>query len=129
MGGQLEDVTRELLSALDALDVDRMVQIATDDAQGVDEISRRWMRGRNELEGYLRQLTSAVADVHTEIRDPEERVWGDVGVLTCWLEQSYTMDGSAQQVSAPTTLVFRQEGGAWKIALFHSIPLPEHEES
>ena len=60
-----------------------------------------------------------------EIRDPEERVWGDVGVLTCWLEQSYTMDGSAQQVSAPTTLVFRQEGGAWKIALFHSIPLPE----
>ena len=83
------------------------------------------MRGRNELEGYLRQLTSAVADVRTEIRDPEERVWGDVGVLTCWLEQSYTMDGSAQQVSAPTTLVFRQEGGAWKIALFHSIPLPE----
>ena len=126
MAGQLEDVTRELLSALDALDVDRMVQIATDDAQGVDEISRRWMRGRNELEGYLRQLTSAVADVRTEIRDPE-RVWGDVGVLTCWLEQSYTMDGSAQQVSAPTTLVFRQEGGAWKIALFHPIPLPEQQ--
>src|SRR5437773_10597878 len=100
MGGQLEDVTRELLSALDALDVDRMVQIATDDAQGVDEISRRWMRGRNDLEGYLRQLTSAVADVHSELLDPEERVWREVGVLTCWLEPSYTSVGRACQLSA-----------------------------
>jgi ketosteroid isomerase-like protein len=36
------------------------------------------------------------------------------------------MDGSAQQVSAPTTLVYRHEDGSWKLAVFHSIPLPEH---
>jgi ketosteroid isomerase-like protein len=56
----------------------------------------------------------------------EERVWGDTGVLTCWLDQDYTMDGKAQHVSAPTTIVFRREGVEWKLALFHSIPLPDH---
>ena len=64
-------------------------------------------------------------DVRTELRDAEERVWGDTGMLTCWLDQDYTMEGNAQHVSAPTTIVFRREGGEWKLALFHSIPLPE----
>jgi len=125
MAGELEAVARRLVSALDALDVDAMTQLATDDAQGVDEISRRWMRGRGELESYLRQLTGAVSDVRTELRDVDERAWGDSGVLTCWLEQDYTMDGAHHHVSAPTTLVLRREGGDWRLALFHSIPLPE----
>jgi ketosteroid isomerase-like protein len=125
MPGPLEEAARELLSALDAMDVDRMMALATEDAQGVDEISRRWMRGRSELEGYLRQLTEAVSDIRTEFRDVQERVWGDTGALTGWIEQSYTMDGASQQVSAPTTLVYRREGGTWKLAVFHSIPLPE----
>jgi ketosteroid isomerase-like protein len=125
MPGPLEEAARELLSALDAMDVDRMMALATEDAQGVDEISRRWMRGRGELEGYLRQLTDAVSDIRTEFRDVQERVWGDTGALTGWIDQSYTMDGASQQVSAPTTLVYRREGGTWKLAVFHSIPLPE----
>jgi hypothetical protein len=97
----------------------------TDDAQGVDEISRRWIRGRDDVEAYLRQLMGAVGDVRTELRDAEEHVWGDAGILTCWLEQDYTLEGKAQHVSAPTTIAFRREGGTWKAALFHSIPLPE----
>jgi ketosteroid isomerase-like protein len=125
MPGPLEEAARQLLSALDAMDVDRMMALATEDAQGVDEISRRWMRGRGELEGYLRQLTDAVSDIRTEFRDVQERVWGDTGALTGWIDQSYTMDGASQQVSAPTTLVYRREGGTWKLAVFHSIPLPE----
>ena len=125
MAGELEAVARKLVSALDALDVDAMTQLATDDAQGVDEISRRWMRGKGELEAYLRQLTGVVSDVRTELRDVDERTWGDAGVLTCWLEQGYTMDGAQHHISAPTTLVLRREGGEWRVALFHSIPLPE----
>jgi uncharacterized protein (TIGR02246 family) len=125
MAGEFEAVARKLVSALDALDVDAMTQLATDDAQGVDEISRRWMRGRDELESYLRQLAGAVSDVRTELRDVAEHIWGDVGVLTCWLEQTYTLEGTQHRVSAPTTLVLRREGGEWRLALFHSIPLAE----
>ena len=69
----------------------------------------------------------AVSDLRTELRDAEEHIWGDVGVLTCWLNQDYTLEGSAQHVSAPTTIVFRRVDGEWKLALFHSIPLPEQE--
>ena len=46
-------------------------------------------------------------------------------MVTCWVEQGSTLGGVRQQLSAPTTVVLRRAGGAWRIALFHSIPLPE----
>jgi uncharacterized protein (TIGR02246 family) len=125
MSGELESVAHDFIAALDSLNLDRMLAAVADDAQAVDEVSRRWLRGRAELESYLRQLTSVVTDVHTELRDTAERIWGDTGVLTCWLEQDYTLEGNAQHVAAPTTIILRREGGDWKLALFHSIPLPE----
>jgi ketosteroid isomerase-like protein len=125
MTGELKKAADGFMAALDAMDVDRMMQAVTEDAQGVDEISRRWLRGRAEFDNYLRELMASVSDVRTELKDAEERVWGDTGVLTCWLDQDYTANGAAQHVSAPTTMVLRREGGEWKMSLFHSIPLPE----
>ena len=125
MAGELEKVANDLMAALDSKDLDRMVESIGEDAQGVDEISRRWLRDRDELNSYLRQMIGAVSGVRSELRDAQERVWGDVGVLTCWLDQDYTFEGNAQHISAPTTIVLRREGGEWKVALFHSIPLHE----
>jgi ketosteroid isomerase-like protein len=127
MSGELERVAIEYVSALDSMDVDRMMEATAEDAEGVDEISRRWLRGRDELEAYLRQLVGAVSDVRTELRDAHERIWDGCGLLTCWLDQDYTIDGNPQHVSAPTTIVLRRERGEWKVALFHSIPLPEQQ--
>jgi uncharacterized protein (TIGR02246 family) len=125
MPGELETVAVGFVAALDAMDADRMMRNAADDAQGVDEIARRWIRGRDEVEAHLQTLMGAVSNVRTELRDIEERVWGDTGLLTCWLEQDYEMEGKAQHVSAPTTLVLRRQDDEWKLALFHSVPLPE----
>jgi ketosteroid isomerase-like protein len=125
MPGELESVAMGFVAALDAMDLDRMMESALDDAQGIDEISRRWIRGREELDGYLRGLMGAVSNVRTELRDVEERMWGDTGMVTCWLEQDYELEGSSQHVSAPTTIVMRRQDGEWKLALFHSAPLPE----
>jgi ketosteroid isomerase-like protein len=126
MPGELTDVATDFFAALDAMDADRMMQAVADDPQSVDEISRRWLRGEGEVDKYLRELIGAVSEVRTQLRDPEERVWGDTGLLTCWIDQDYTMNGTPQHISAPTTLVLRREGGgAWKMVLFHSIPLPE----
>jgi ketosteroid isomerase-like protein len=127
MAGELEKVGNDLMSALDSKDLDRIVESIGEDAQGVDEISRRWLRGRGELDSYLRQMIGAVSGVRSELRDAEERVWGDVGVLKCWLDQDYTFEGKAQHISAPTTIVLRREGGEWKVVLFHPVPLPEQE--
>ena len=125
MPGELEAVANGFVAALDEMDADRLMRSATDDAQGVDEIARRWIRGRDEMSAYLGQLLGAVSELRTELRDVEERVWGDTGLLTCWLEQDYVLEGGAQHVSAPTTLVMRRQDGEWKLALFHSVPLPE----
>jgi ketosteroid isomerase-like protein len=124
MSGELAGVASEFIAALDSLDIDRMMAQVAEGAQGVDEISRRWIRRRAEIDSYLRQLASSVSDLHTELEDTSEDVWGDTGVLTGWLEQRYALEGQAQHVSAPTTIEFRREGGQWKLSLFHSVPLP-----
>lgn len=123
--GELTDRATEFMAALDAKDLDGIFGNLASDAQGIDELSRRWIRGGETIEAYLRQLLAAVSDVQTTMSDAEERIWGDVGLVTCWLEQDYTLEGNTQHVSAPTTIVMRREDGEWKAALFHSVPLPE----
>ena len=126
MAGEPQGTVRELFAALDRLDMARVAGLLAADVQGVDEISRRWMRGREEVGAYLRQLEGAVQDVRSELRDVHEVVWGDTAVVTGWLEQDYTLEGRPQHVSAPTTIALRRENGAWRIVLLHSVPLPEN---
>jgi hypothetical protein len=54
-----------------------------------------------------------------------EVVWGDVGLVTFWLEQDYNLEGQRHHISAPTSAVLRWEDEAWKVAVFHSVPLHE----
>jgi ketosteroid isomerase-like protein len=129
MAGELEGVANELFDALDSRDYERLIGKTDADAQSVDENSRRWLRGRDELGAYLRQMIEMVTDVDTKLSDATEHIWNDIGVFTCWLEQRYTLDGSPQEVSAPTTMVFRRTDGEWKLALFHSVPLADHDVS
>ena len=124
MAGDLSAVVQRIFEALDKTDVDAALALIASDAQGIDEISRKWMRGGGEMTGYVRQLMDTASDVHSEIHDVHEVDWGDTGTVTFWLEQDYTLDGERAHISAPTTCVLRREGGEWKIALFHSIPLP-----
>jgi ketosteroid isomerase-like protein len=127
VAGALETAARQFTASLDALDVDAMVSVLADDVEGVEEISRQWLRGRDAVAGYMRELATQVSDIETTLRDVNERVWGDVGVVTCWLDQTYTYGGETVGISAPTTLLFRNDAGAWKLTLFHSVPLPEQQ--
>jgi ketosteroid isomerase-like protein len=121
----LEQRVRRLLELLDALDLNGLGAMLADDAQSVDEITRGWTRGRAAIEAYLPQLKDTVSDVHSRMSDAQERVWGDVGLVTFVLDQTYTMDGQQQTISAPTSLVFLRQDGDWKIALIHTVPIPE----
>ena len=125
MPDELSTVATAFFAALDALDAERMKEMLAGDVQTVDELSGRWLRSRGEVDDYLRDVIPAVSGVATELRDTEERIWGETGVLTCWIDQDYTMNGTSQHISAPTTLILRRESGAWKLVLWHSIPLPE----
>jgi hypothetical protein len=54
MGGALEAATRQYLDFVDRKDAEAIIGAGTEDIQGVDEISRRWMRGADELGAYIR---------------------------------------------------------------------------
>jgi uncharacterized protein (TIGR02246 family) len=125
VAGELEAVVRELLAALDRNDAEGIMRTGADDIVGIDEISRRWLLGREAVAAYVRQLVTAVQDVRSELRDVHELTWGDSGLVTCWLEQDYPLQGTRQHISAPTSVVLRREAAGWRIVLFHSIPLPE----
>src|SRR4051812_38604577 len=100
----LEQLAYRIFELVAALDTDGMAAMITDDAQGVDEISRGWMRGRHALETYFGQLEQMVDEVHSTVTDVQTTEWGDAGVVTCVAEQTYTMDGQQQTISAPTSI-------------------------
>jgi ketosteroid isomerase-like protein len=121
----LEEQAQRMFELVDSMDTTAMAALITDDAQGVDEISRGWMRGRASLESYFAEMDGMVQEVRSEVRDVNAIEWGDAGVVTCVLDQVYTLDGREQRITAPTSMTFRREGDEWKIALLHSVPLPE----
>lgn len=100
----LEQTVSQLLERLDAMDLDAVGAMVDDDVQGVDEIARRWMRGRQAIEGYFSQLKETVSDVRSRMSDVHEAAWGDAGLVTFVLDQTYTLDGQQQTISAPTSI-------------------------
>jgi ketosteroid isomerase-like protein len=121
----LEQSVEGLLELLDAMDVESLMTMVTDDVQSVDEISRGWLRGRAAVESYLSQLKGSVSDLHSRMSDAHEAAWGEVGLVTFVLDQTYTIDGQQQTISAPTSILFQREQADWKIALIHTVPIPE----
>jgi ketosteroid isomerase-like protein len=127
MSGALETATRQLFEAFDRKDAEAAIRSAAKDVQTVDELSRKWQRGIDALEAYFRQAMGMVDDIQSTINDVHESVRGDTGLVTCWLEQDYTLQGKRTHVSAPTTLAFRRESDGWKIVLIHTVPMPPEE--
>jgi len=121
----LEQRVQRLLELMDSMDLDPLGAMLTDDAQSVDEITRGWTRGRPAIQAYLSQLKDTVSDVHSRISDVQAKIWGDGGLVTFVLDQTYTMDGQPHTISAPTSIVFVRQDGDWKISLIHTVPIPE----
>jgi ketosteroid isomerase-like protein len=128
MSGALESATRQLFEALDRKDIETVASSLAQDAQAVDEISRRWMRGKAAIEKYFHEALAMVDDIHSTVTDVHESVYGEIGFTTCWLEQDYTLEGKRTHVSAPTTLAYRREGAGWKTLLIHTVPLAPEEK-
>ena len=122
----LDRMADHLFRLVDALDAEAVKELITDDCEEVDEISRTWRRGRAAIGAYFDEVLSAISDVHTEVSDVSSREWADTGVVTCVIDQTYRYEGRMERVIAPTTLVLRREGGEWRLALMHTVPLPEN---
>jgi ketosteroid isomerase-like protein len=125
MPGQLQTVVEEFFAALDELDVDRLIPMFAEGVEEIDEVSRQWLRSKSEVMPHFTEFVKSATSVKSVISNVRERTWGDVGVVTCWLDQAYTFDGKDASISAPTTILLERQKGEWRFALFHSYPLPE----
>jgi ketosteroid isomerase-like protein len=121
----LELMARELFEALDRKDFERIVRLATDDVQGVDEISRGWLRGRAAMEVYFKSLGEQASNIRSTLSDIHAVEFGDVGILTLVVDQEYDMGGQRTSIHAPTSIVVRRVDGDWRMVLLHSVPLAE----
>ena len=121
--GELEAAVRDLFGVLDRMDLPELQERFDPQGQGIDEISRAWMRGEARMSDYFREMEGLLTDVRSELTDVQETLWGDTGLVTGWLEQDYTLRGEPQHVSAPTTVVLRRSPERWRVALIHTVPL------
>lgn len=121
----LESIAHELFDALDRKDFDRIARATTDDVQGIDELSRGWMRGRAEMEAYFANLGDQVSNIHSTLSDIHAVEFGDVGIVTLVLDQEYDAGGQHASIHAPTSVVARRVDGEWRMALLHSVPLAD----
>ena len=122
---ELESIARDMFDALDKKDFDRIVGLATDDVQGVDELSRGWMRGRAAMEAYFRALGPQTSNIRSTLSDLHAVQHGDVGFVTFVLDQEYDFSGERTSIHAPTSIVARRVDGGWRVALLHSVPLAD----
>src|ERR1700739_3709042 len=113
----LQQTVSRLLERLDAMDLEGLGGMLDDEIQGVDEIARRWMRGRPAIEGYFAQLKDTVSEVRSRMSDVQKDAWADAGLVTFVLDQTYTLNGQQQTISAPTSIVFWRRGSAGKHVL------------
>ena len=126
MEGELSKVVKRMLDRFEKMDFDGVISLVGPNVQGVDELSRTWLRSQSELRKYFEAVSGAVTNISGSFRDIHEKTLGDVGIFTGWLDQDYTLNGKREHVSAPTTAVLQRTAGEWKIILFHSIPMPEN---
>jgi ketosteroid isomerase-like protein len=91
--GEHADSVRALFRAADRQDYEPWVEGATEDVQCIDEITRRWLRGKDELRDYVQQLRSmGVSDMHSTLTDMHETVAGDTALVTCMIKQDYRVE-------------------------------------
>jgi ketosteroid isomerase-like protein len=124
MAGELETAVRAVMSAYDRQAWEALSSLFTDDAQGVDELSRKWMRGRQQMNAYFNQFGPMLSDIRSDLSDFHEMISGDLGVATLWAEQDYKVNGDPVHFSGPITMVFKREGGTWKATVVHAVPMP-----
>lgn len=115
----------EAFKAVDTADADALLAMMADDITQVDEISKKWSRGKAEVAAVIRPMFDLVKSIKSSISDVHVQTSNDMAIVTFMLDQSYVYEGQQVVIVAPTSCVLRQEKGVWKFVLIHSMPFAE----
>ena len=112
-----------MFKSLDDLDSEGVVKYFSDDVEQVDELAKKWLRGKAICVAAIEGMMTSVSDIKSEVSDLNLISSSEMAIVTCTLNQSYTFEGKSISIVAPTTIAFRLENGAWKAVLLHTVPL------
>ena len=115
----------EAFKAVDTADADALLAMMADDITQVDEISKKWSRGKAEVAAVIRPMFDLVKSIKSSISDVHVQTSNDMAIVTFMLDQSYVYEGQQVVIVAPTSCVLREEKGVWKFVLIHSMPFAE----
>ena len=96
----LDRLVRDFFASVDRKDFDLLLKQVDRNAEGVDEISRKWIRGKRAFAAYFKRVAPQIKNIKSTLRGLHTREVGSVGIATCFLHQSYTLSGRRQIVGA-----------------------------
>jgi len=119
-------IVNALFRSIDARDAAAVAELLTDDAAMADEMSKGWVRGKEQIQEFVRTTFAAVESVTSAVSDVVIRESTDHATVTLMLTQSYVLDGSQGSIVAPTSLMLERSEGNWLISVMQSSPLADH---
>ncbi len=111
--------------AVDNADAEALLDMMADDITQIDEISKKWSRGKAEVAAVVRPMFDLVKSIKSSISDVHVQTSNDIAIVTFMLDQSYVFEGQQVAIVAPTSCVLRQEKGVWKLVLIHTMPFAD----
>jgi uncharacterized protein (TIGR02246 family) len=111
--------------AVDNADAEALLDMMADDITQIDEISKKWSRGKAEVAAVVRPMFDLVKSIKSSISDVHVQTSNDIAIVTFMLDQSYVFEGQQVAIVAPTSCVLRQEKGVWKFVLIHTMPFAD----
>jgi ketosteroid isomerase-like protein len=115
----------EAFKAVDHADADALLSMMADDISQVDEISKKWSRGKAEVAAVVRPMFEVVKSIKSSMSDVHVQTSNDMAIVTFMLDQSYVYEGQHVAIVAPTSCVLRLEKGVWKFVLIHTMPFSD----
>jgi ketosteroid isomerase-like protein len=122
MSEDFKKIVVGMFKSLDDLDSEGVVKYFSDDVEQVDELAKKWLRGKAICVAAIEGMMTSVSDIKSEVSDLNVISSSDMAIVTCTLNQSYTFEGKSISIVAPTTIAFRLENGVWKAVLLHTVP-------
>jgi hypothetical protein len=116
----LEQALVDLFADLDAERFREVAARLDPHVELADELSGGWLRGRAQVEAYLRAQQDAVTDIRSDVRSISPR-WleSDVGVVTFVVEQRYALDGVRRAEVLTGTTIFAVGADGPRLLLLH----------
>lgn len=117
------ELVTSFFTALDCLDSEGVIGLMAEDAAAVDETTKAWVRGRAAVASHWIPVIKSLTSASSQVDELVVQELGENVMVTCQLRQTYVIGGVETRIDAPTTFVLRWAGDAWKILLFHSVPV------